>query len=327
MNETVDKKINTVFDKKKLKVLFGHKESTMFLVLLGMVALSAVISKDFLSVKNLLNILNQNAIIGIMTIGMTFVLITGAFDLSASSTVALTGVISAYCFREYGLLTGLILGLLVGVVMGLCNGVLVSKIKINPFVATLGMMSIGRGAVFIITSGIPVMGVPMKYNVIGMGKIGPVPIAASIWLLFAAAAYLFMKNTKFGQYLYAIGGSERASWLSGINTEFVKIMAFVLCGVFAALAGIIMTFRISMAAADGATGYELTTIASCIVGGISVDGGRGSIICAVIGTLILGLILNILQLTGVSTFWQQAVTGIIILGAVGIDSFSNGKRD
>ncbi|MCG8485668.1 MAG: ABC transporter permease [Clostridia bacterium] len=318
--------MNTLI-KAKFSFIFGRKEFTMFFVLLGMIIVSAIISPTFRSIDNILNILNQNAIIGVMSIGMAFVLITGAFDLSVSSTVALTGITSTYFFREYGFVAGIVTGLTVGVLMGLANGLLVTKIRINPFVATLGMMTIGRGIVFIVTNGFPVMGVPSKYGVIGMGKVGPIPIAAGIWLIFAAITYLVMRYTKFGQYIYAIGGSETASWLSGINTVKIKILAFVICGVFASLGGIILTLRVLMATADGATGYELTTIASCIVGGISIDGGRGSILSAVVGTLILGLILNMLQLTGVSSFWQSAITGLIILGAVGIDSVSNRKRD
>ena len=136
-----------------------------------------------------------------------------------------------------------------------------------------------------------------------------------------------MKHTKFGQYVYALGGNENAAWLSGINTDKIKIFTFVISGLFASLGGLFFVFKVLLATADMASGYELTTIASCIVGGVSLTGGRGNVFGAVIGALILGLILNILQLTGVSVYYQSTITGIIILGAVGIDSFSNRNKD
>jgi ribose/xylose/arabinose/galactoside ABC-type transport system permease subunit len=311
----------------KLKILFGKKELTMFAVLIVMIIISAIISPTFRSPENIFNLFNQNAIIGIMAIGMTFVLITGAFDLSVSATVALTGVISTMLFKEFGFIIGVLGGLLIGAMVGLVNGLLVAKVKISPFVTTLGTMSLVRGMVFIITEGFPVVGVPREYNLLGMGKIGPIPIAASVWIVFACIVYFLMRYTRFGQYLYALGGNERATWLSGVKTDNIKILAFVLCGVFASFAGIVIVSRVLIATADAATGYELTTIASCFVGGISVDGGKGNVFSSVIGTLIFGLILNMLQLLGVSSFWQTAITGIVILVAVGIDSVSNRKRD
>jgi ribose/xylose/arabinose/galactoside ABC-type transport system permease subunit len=317
----------STFEKPKLSFIFTKKEFTMLFVLIGMIIISAVISPTFRSVNNIVNLFNQNAIIGIMAIGMTFVLITGGFDMSVSSTVALTGVISTYLFIEYGFVYGVIGGLLLGTIVGAINGFLVAKAKISPFVTTLGTTSIVRGIVFIITSGFPVRGVPREYNIIGMGKIGPLPIAASLWLILAIIVYLLLKYTRFGQYLYAVGGNENAAWLSGVKTDTIKIIAFTICGFFASLAGIVTVTRVMIATADAATGYELTTIASCFVGGISVDGGKGNVFSSVIGTLIFGLILNMLQLLGISSFWQQAITGVVILAAVGFDSFSSSKRD
>lgn len=306
----------------------NKKAWTMVLVLIGMVILSSILSPSFRSPRNFLNILNQNSIYGIMALGMGCVILTGAIDLSVGSTAALAAVIATPLFRDYGFLAGLLGGLAVGVCMGLLNGILVTKCKISYFVTTLGTMQIGRGAVYIITSGIPIQGVPQQYNVIGMGKLwGVIPIAALIWFCCAIAIYLVMKYTQFGQHIYAVGGSERAAWLSGVNTGNIRILSFVLSGGFAALAGIVLNLRVLMATADACQSYEMTAIASCIVGGISMDGGRGSILSSITGALIMGLILNILQLLGVSSYWQTAVTGAIIIGAVAIDSISNRKRD
>lgn len=311
--------------KKQLK---NQKAWTMVLVLIGMVILSSIMSPSFRSVRNLLNILNQNAIYGIMALGMGCVILTGAIDLSVGSTAALAAVVATPLFRDYGFLAGILGGLATGVIIGLINGLLITKCHITYFVTTLGTMQIGRGIVYIVTSGIPVQGVPVKYNFIGMGKIGgTIPIAALIWFVCVVIMHLVLKYTQFGQHVYAVGGSENAAWLSGVNTKKVTVLNFVLCGFFAALAGLILNLRVLMATADACTSYEMTAIASCIVGGISMDGGRGNILSSITGTLIMGLILNILQLMGVSSYWQTAVTGAIIIGAVAIDSISNRKRD
>ena len=273
--------------RKRFKISKNRREITMFFVMLGMFAVGFVISPAFRSVNNVLNILNQNAIYGIMALGMGCVILTGAIDLSAGSIVALVGVIATPLFRDYGFVAGLFGGLATGAGLGLINGLIITKGKIGYFVTTLGMMSIARGAVYIITGGVPIQGVPSEYNVIGMGKIGVVPVAALIWLIALIVMYSVLKYTRLGQYLYAIGGSENASWLSGIDTDKMKI----------------------------------------IIGGMAIDGGKGNIVGSAVGAIIMGLILNILQLMGVSSYWQKAVTGLIIIVAVGIDRFSNTRKE
>lgn len=312
----------------KLKLQFwGKKESTMFIVLVGMVVISAIISPSFRSVQNLMNIFNHNAVIGIMALGMTYVIIGGAIDLSVGSTAALTGVISAFLFKEYGIAAGLVGGLLVGVAVGLVNGLLITQLKINYFVTTLGVMTATRGLVYIITNGFPISGVPRSLNVIGLGKMGIIPIGAAIWIFLAVLMFLLLRYTKFGQYVYALGGNENAAWLSGINTNKIKTLTFIVSGLFASIGGILYVTKVLIATSNMGDGYELSAIASCIVGGVSLEGGRGNVFGAIIGALILGLILNMLQLTGVSTYYQSTITGVIIIGAVAIDSISNRKKD
>lgn len=313
--------------RKRFKISKNRREITMFFVMLGMFAVGFVISPAFRSVNNVLNILNQNAIYGIMALGMGCVILTGAIDLSAGSIVALVGVIATPLFRDYGFVAGLFGGLATGAGLGLINGLIITKGKIGYFVTTLGMMSIARGAVYIITGGVPIQGVPSEFNVIGMGKIGVVPVAALIWLIALIVMYSVLKYTRLGQYLYAIGGSENASWLSGIDTDKMKIIAFTLEGFLCAIAGLILNTRVLMATADAADGYEMTVIASCIIGGMAIDGGKGNIVGSAVGAIIMGLILNILQLMGVSSYWQKAVTGLIIIVAVGIDRFSNTRKE
>lgn len=304
------------------------KEFTMFIVLVMMVIICILINPVFISKSNVMNLLSQNSIIGVMALGMVFALITGSFDMSVSSTGALTAVVSTHLFIEVGLAAGILGGLCVGVTVGLINGLLVTKAGINPFVTTLGTQTSVRGLVYIITGAKPVTGVPLEYNFIGMGKIGGFfPIPALIWILLALIMAFVLKKTRYGQYAYATGGNQRAAWLSGVNTDMIKIKALVLSGVFAAVGGLIYTLKILMCTADGMDGYELKVMSACIVGGTSLDGGKGSIVGCIIGTFIMGIILNILQLAGVSSFWQDAITGVILIGAVGIDSLTAKFRE
>lgn len=303
------------------------REYNMVIVLIVMLIICAFISPTFRTVQNLINLFGHNAVYGLLAVGMAFVIITGGVDLSVSSVCALSGVLSAYAFIDYGFIPGLMVGLGIGVFCGLINGLLQTVIGMNHFVATLGTMTIARGAVYIITSGFNIYGIPAEYGVIGMGYLGPFPVAGIIWLVCVALAFFVLKYTKFGQYVYAIGGNMNAAWLSGVNTRMVKTMVYAICGFFAGLAGVVLSCRTLLAAANAADTYELTAISACIVGGLSLDGGRGNIWGSVVGVLILGLILNIMQLTSVSSYWQEAVKGIIIIGAVAIDCMSKLKRD
>lgn len=310
--------------KKRFKM---KREYNMLLVLVVMLIVCAFISPTFRTVQNLINLLGHNAVYGLLSVGMAFVIITGGVDLSVGSVCALSGVLSAYAFIDYGFIAGVAAGLAIGIACGLINGVLQTVVGMNHFVATLGMMTIARGAVYIITSGFNIYGIPEEYGVVGMGYLGPVPVAGIIWLVCVVAAFFVLKYTRFGQYVYAIGGNMNAAWLSGINTRLVKTIVYVVCGFFAGLAGVVLSCLTLLAAANAADTYELTAISACIVGGLSLDGGRGNVWGSVVGVLILGLILNIMQLTSVSSYWQDAVKGIIIIGAVAVGCMSKLKRD
>jgi ribose/xylose/arabinose/galactoside ABC-type transport system permease subunit len=303
------------------------RAASMLLVMVFMIVVSTLISPIFFTFRNLMNIMNQNAIFGILSIGMAFVIIAGCIDLSVGSIVALAGVLTVDVFINYGLAAGIVLGLLIGAFVGLCNGLLVAGIGMPPFVATLGMQQVIRGIVYVITNGIPVRGVPTQYNFLGYGKIAGVPISMIIWLSLALIMFLVLRFTRYGQHLYAVGGNEHASWLSGVNAKRVKTIAFVLSGIFSALAGVILTLRVLQATADAGTSYETTAIASCIVGGIAMEGGQGNILSSVVGVIIMGLILNMLQLLGVTSYWQSTATGSIIILAVAIDFIAEKRRN
>lgn len=299
---------------------------SMLFVMLLMILISSLISPMFFSYINLMNILNQNAIYGIMAVGMACVLVCGCIDLSVGSIAALAGVITVPVFEHYGLIPGIMVGIIVGIMVGFVNGTLVTRVGIAPFVVTLGMQQAVRGIVYLITNGVPVKGVPSAFNFIGYGKIAGIPVSAIIWVTLAVVMYLIMRYTTFGQHLYSVGGNETASWLSGVNVKKIKTSAYMLSGMFAAIAGVLMTLRVLQATADAGTAYETTAIASCIVGGIAMEGGQGSVLSSIVGAIIMGLILNLLQLMGVSSYWQSTVTGVIIIGAVALDCIINRKR-
>lgn len=322
------KRRTVILDISQIKGLI--KRGTTLLILIGMVIVFSFVSPQFRSVVNILNIFEQNAVIGIIACGMAFMIIMGGFDLSVGSVAALTGIVVATILRDSpnAFLIAILAGLATGGGVGLINGLLIAKVGINPFVTTLGMMVICRGLIFIISLGKPIYGFPLYYNVIGMGKLGPIPIPMIIWGVIVLVAHVVLKYIRFGQYVYAVGGSETVARLSGVRIERVKILTCMLNGILASLAGILLVFRVMAALPQAAVGYELTAIAAAVVGGCALGGGRGSVLGTVIGTLILGVIINGLHIIGVSAYWESAVTGVIILIAVGIDMVSRkaGRR-
>lgn len=297
------------------------KSASTILILIAMIITFSVISPQFLSKVNLLNIVEQNAVLGIIACGMAFMIIIGGFDLSVGSTAALSGVVVALILQEYpgGLFLAILVGLAVGSLVGLCNGLLISKVGINPFITTLGMMVIVRGLVFVITKGNTLFGFPNEYNVIGMGFLGPLPLPMTIWGLVVVACHFILKYTKFGQYVYTVGGNEKVAHLSGINADRIKLMAAVLCGFLASMGGIVLLFRVMAASPRAGNMYELYAIAATVLGGCALGGGIGGVLGTVIGALLLGVIINGLHIVGVSAYWEATITGLIILIAVAID--------
>ena len=300
------------------------KRGATLLILFGMFAVFAIISPPFRSMVNILNIFEQGSVLGIVACGMAFMIIVGGFDLSVGSTAALTGMVVGLILRDHpnAFIPAIAAGLGIGVTVGLLNGLMITKVGINPFITTLGMMVIVRGLVFVLTTGKTIYGFPDRFNMIGMGKIGPVPVPMIIWGLVVLACHVVLKYTRFGQYTYAVGGNETVAHLSGINVDNTKIMAAVITGFLASVAGIVLVFRVMAALPQAAASYELYAIAAAVVGGCALGGGVGGVLGTVIGTLVLGVIINGLHIVGVSSYWESTVTGVIILLAVGIDVLS-----
>ena len=270
--------------------------------------------------KNFLNIMRQSSVYGVMAVGMTFVILTAGIDLSVGSVLALTGVLCA-SFEHAGLPVCLVvlLTLAAGALIGSINGFVITKGKVTPFVVTLGMMGVARGLANIYTGGQPISGFAKSFRSIGAGAFLGVPIPIVIFLTTVVIAAVILKKTLLGRYTYAIGGNEQAVRLSGIDVDKYKTIAYVISGLTAALGALILTARLNAGEPIEGKGYELDVIASVVIGGTSLMGGRGSVWGTFVGALLIGTITNGMNLLLISSYWQLVVRGSIIVGAVLLD--------
>jgi ribose/xylose/arabinose/galactoside ABC-type transport system permease subunit len=286
------------------------------------VVLLALARPAFMRPANLINIVRQVSVNGMLAIGETFVIILGGIDLSVGSVIALAGVLAAGLQSYYNLPMAVvvpavfIVPILVGCVIGLINGWAVTRFRIPAFVMTLGMMTMVRGFALLYTSGQSIYGLPDWFKWIGQGDLLGVPVPVIILAVVAIAGYVVLIHTSFGQYIYAIGGNEEGARLSGVRTRSVKLWAFVICGACASLAGVVLACRLNAGEAIAGQGYELDAIAAVVIGGTSLMGGRGSVIGTILGALVIGVINNGLNLLNVPSYWQLVAKGFIIVVAV-----------
>ncbi len=302
-----------------------------------MVFLMSFLHPSFLTVDNGWNILRQISINLCLSIGMTLVILTGGIDLSVGSILAFSGAVTAgllkngveiaalNLFFEFTVFGAIIGGLLVGGFLGFFNGIMITRLSIPPFVATLGMLSVARGLTRLWTGGFPITGFRDSFVQIGTGFdpiVGfPLPVWISIFLV--VIFILFTRQTKLGRYIFAVGGNEQAAHLSGVNVKRVKLWVYSLAGVLSAVGGILVTARLDSAQPNAGIGYELDSIAAVVIGGTSLSGGRGSILGTVLGCLIIGVLNNSLTLLNVSPNWQLVIKGMVILLAVAIDKMNS----
>ena len=280
----------------------------------------AILSPVFLTGVNIINIVRQTSIYGIMAVGMTFVIITGGIDLSVGSLLAVSGAACAGMLRAGFSPFAAVLGTLaVGTLFGLINGVIINAGKITPFVVTLGMMSIARGITMIYTKGYPISGFDAGFRKIGGGAFLGIPVPIMMFVVSAAAAWVILTQTRLGRYTYAIGGNEETVRFSGINAPFFKTIIYGISGLTAAVSSLILTSRLNSAEPIAGTGYELDVIAAVVIGGTSLSGGRGAIWGTFVGALLIGVINNGMNLLGISAYFQLVVKGLIIIGAVLLD--------
>lgn len=297
--------------------------------LIGLVLLCVIITfvtPSFLTLSNITNVFTQVSVNAIIAVGMTFVILTGGIDLSVGSTLAISGALSASIIKTTGSVTlAIIVAALVGIAIGLVNGLLISKGKLQAFIATLATMTIFRGATLVFTNGTPISKLPEKFVNIGNGKIGFIPIPVIITVIVSIIAIYVLSQTRFGRYLYALGGNEDSARLSGINTNKIKTLVYVVSGFASSIAGVIITSRIASASPNAGTSFELDAIAAVVIGGTSLAGGEGKITGTLIGALIIGVLNNGLNLMNVSPFYQSIVKGLVILIAVLLDKKSRKK--
>ena len=293
----------------------------MLIVFLVIAISLSLYSPAFRSMSNLVNILQQNAVYAIVACGMLLMIIVGGFDLSVGAVAALSNVTAAYIFKISSIPLGVVGGLLLGVLVGVFNGVLISKAKINPFVATLGSSTLVRGLLFVSTNAEPVYGLPSGYTVIGMGSIGPIPITTVIAGLVILLTLVILHYTLFGHHIYSVGGNEEAARLAGINVDRIKIATYGIGGFFAALGGLILLSQSNIGQPAVADGLPLTIIAIVVIGGTPLTGGVGNISAPIIGTLMLGVISNGLNLLNASPYWKPALTGLIVILAVASERY------
>lgn len=276
-----------------------------------------VINSNFLTWNTMLNIFQQMVLNSILAVGMMFAIITGGIDLSVGCTFAVTGIAVASCCAN-GLMPipSIIVGLLIGVVLGAFNGFLVTGMKLQPFIATLGTMSLYRGIAYVVTGGTPVTNVPDDFRVIFNGEMfGGIRYYIIVMIVVFIVAYIILAKTRTGDYLYAVGGNEEAAKLSGVNVIKTKYIAYIVCGVCSAIAGLIMLASLGSAEATAGVGYETNAIAAAAIGGTRMAGGKGTAFGTFIGGLMLAVLRVGMVVINVDSFWQYVVTGIIIIVA------------
>ena len=283
-------------------------------------------SEYFATWRNIRNILRQTSINGLLSIGMTFVILTGGIDLSVGSVLAFGGVVSASLVSKasggeiYSPTVAIMAAMGVGIIMGAITGILVAKWKVAPFVASLGMLSVARGLTYIYTDGMPIPKIDRAFLFIGKGSVLGLPMPVFIFAIVVLISYIVLKKTRYGRYIYAVGGNEQSARISGINTKLIIFSVYVISGLLAAFGGAILTARTTAGLPQAGQSYELDAIAAVVIGGTSLKGGQGSLVGTVIGALIIGVVNNGLDILGVSSYYQQVVKGSIIVIAVLIDS-------
>ncbi len=308
------------------KSAFSIRKYGMMIGFLIISIIISIITPNFLTARNILNMLRQSSIIGVMAIGTTFVIIGGGFDISIGSLLALTAAMSLGFQQYMPWHVAIVLVLLVGAFVGLINGILTAKIKIVAIITTLGTMTILRGSTYLYTRGYPILGSSEGFKFIGSGYLGFMPVPIIIFIVMVIFWQFILSKTKLGRYACAVGGNKEAARLSGVPVDLYHIMTFVIGGLMAAMSGIIYASRLNSATPLAGQGYELDAIASTVIGGTSVSGGEGSVIGTLIGVLLLNVVNNMFNLLGVQVHFQYVVKGIIILAVVGFDSYSKFKE-
>lgn len=314
------------------KELLKKSQSLIALFLLCLVI--SILSDKFLTTNNLWNVLRHISVNVCISVGMTLIVLMAGIDLSVGSVLAFTSAVCAGLLKNgiaiqsldlfigFTVLGSVLSALIIGLMMGIFNGWVITKFSLPPFVATLAMLTIARGATMLYTQGIPISNLGSNFEFIGSGWLLGIPVPVWISTVMVLIVVFITKKTAFGRYIYAIGGNEKAAFLSGININSIKLAVYGIAGMMAAVGGVLVTSRLNSAQPNAGTSYELDSIAAVVIGGTSLSGGVGTVTGTVIGAVIIGVLNNGLVLLNVSPFWQQVVKGFVILLAVIIDKKS-----
>lgn len=302
------------------------RESGGLIVLLVAVGALTLASPEFLTGNNLANLARQVAIFGILAIGQLVVILTGGIDLSVGSILGLAGAVTAQLLVSgVPIIPAILIGVVVGGVLGIANGVLVTRFKLPPFIATLGMLGIARGIVLVITDANTIQGLPDGFQTVANGTVLGIPNLLIIFAIITAIAWFVLNRTVFGRYVYAVGSNPEAARLAGVPVAMVTTAVYVISGVLAAVGGVLLTSRLGAGVPTAGTGFELQAIAACVIGGASLSGARGSAIGAACGALIIGVLNNGGNLLAINAFYLQIAIGALVLVAVGFDQMNTRK--
>ncbi len=295
----------------------------IYIALIVLIIFFSLNSNAFLTPGNLINIARQSSMLGIAAVGMAFVLLLGGIDLSIGSQISLVNIIGAWLMAKAGMnpIFAILISLTVSTSIGFMNGWIIANIKMPPLIVTLASLTSLEGLAFIISGGVPIFGFPESFSVIGQGYVGFVPVPVIIMIVIMAIGAFILNKTYFGRYFYAVGGNEEASELSGINVKKVKYLVYTLSGLFAGIAGIVMLSRTNSGQAIAGKGFELDVLTAVVLGGVSITGGYGKINNVVAGVLIMGVLSNGMVLMNINTYYQLVIKGLVLMLAVGFDSY------
>lgn len=301
----------------------GMSKFAIWIALVVLMLFFSVASSGFLTPTNLFNVLRQVAVNGIAAVGMTMIIITGGIDISTGSIM---GVASVGCasLMTMGVspIVAMVIVLVAGLLIGICNGFFVYEIELPPMIATLAVSTILRGTTYIISGGLPVYGLPKSFNIIGQGYFGPVPVPVILMIICFVIGWFILEKTAFGRYIYGVGSNSEASRLSGVNVRKVIYAVYGMCGLFSALAGMVLLSRVNSGQPKAGENYEMDIITAVVLGGVSTSGGEGRIVNVIVGLLLIGVLLNGMVLMNIPDYYQRVVKGVVLLLAISYDKLS-----
>ena len=313
-----------------MKRIIKSKEFAVFIVLLALMLFSSTVSPQFMQAKNFFNIAKQIATVGICSVGFSFVLITGGIDLSVGYQVSVDIVVTAVLMKNFGMnwMLACAVGMLLGTAIGLINGIIITETHVAPLIVTLSMMTILEGVSFLITGGLAIFKFDDAFVKLGQGTVaGIIPISIFFLLIIIAVGVFILNKTVYGRYFYAIGNNVEAAKLSGVNVKRIQLLAYSLCGFFTSIGAILMLARLNSAQSSTGDGYEFNCLTACVVGGVSTNGGKGTILGAFIGCLIVGVLENGLAIMNINEYVQKVIKGLVLLAAVIYDTMSLRKNE